>query len=312
MTAGSTPKPPTSNGPTTQIDVLDADFDREVLEQSHTRPVAVDFWAPWCGPCRTLGPTLERLVAERGGEVLLAKVDIDQCPETAARFSVRSVPTVAGVRDGHVVASFVGAQPESAVRAFLDQLVPSEADRLVAEAAELAEAGHRNAAEERLRCALEKAPRHGSAWLGLAAVLEESGDLAAALAALDEIDPAQPERPAADRRAAALRVRMGGVGGADAGAATDGDAAGESLEALATRVAAAPTEVALQLELGAALAAAGRHEEALQTLLEAVRLDPDHADGAARRRFLDLLEVLGPEHPLTADYRRRLAGVLFR
>jgi putative thioredoxin len=282
------------------LDVVDDAFDRAVVDESRVRPVVVDFWAPWCAPCRALGPILERVIGERGGELLLAKVDIDQCPRTAERFAVRSVPMVLGFRGGEVVASFVGAQPESAVRTFVDQLLPNEADRLVVEGLEFGAAGHRNAAEERLRRALELAPRHGGAWLALARLLAETGELAAALGALDEIDPLQPERGEADRLAAELRLRAGG-------AATDGD-----LEELAARAGAVPGDIDLRLELGGALAAAGRHEEALDALLEAIRLDPAHAEGAARRRFLDLLEVLGPEHELTSDYRRRLAGVLFR
>ena len=296
-----------SEVPQNWIDVSDDEFDRAVLEESHARPVAVDFWAPWCAPCRTLGPILERVIADRADELLLAKVDIDHCPKTASRYAVRSVPSVVGIRAGEVVASFVGAQPESAVRAFVDQLVPSEADRLVVEASELGEAGHSNAAEERLRRALELAPRHGGAWLGLAELLVETGDLEEALEALEEIDPTQPERAIADRLAAELRLRVG------AGASAGGD--GEdpaSTEELAARVAAAPRDPDARIELGSALAAAGRNEEALEALLEAVRIDPGHADATARRRFVDLLAVLGPEHPLTSDYRQRLAGVLFR
>jgi len=149
-------------------DVRDADFEREVLERSASTPVVVDFWAPWCGPCLTLGPLLERLTAEAAGEFILAKLNVDESPRVAGAFGVRSIPAVLGFRDGAIVAEFVGAQPERAVREFLTRVRPSAADRMVAEALRLAAAGDAPGAEAHLRKALAEDARHPRALVTLA------------------------------------------------------------------------------------------------------------------------------------------------
>lgn len=149
------------------IDVSDATFETEVLERSTQVPVVVDLWAAWCGPCRTLGPILEKLVDERGGEVVLAKVDVDANPRASATFQVQSIPAVYALRDRKIVSGFIGAQPESAVRAWLDQVAPppSEVDLLV-----------RQGDEASLRRAVELEPGHSGAIVALATVLVERGD----------------------------------------------------------------------------------------------------------------------------------------
>ena len=148
------------------IDVGDADFETEVLKRSEVTPVVVDFWAPWCGPCRALGPLLERLADEHQGAFVLAKVNVDEAPAVAQAFGIQSIPAVKGFRDGMLVAEFVGAQPEPAVRKLLETVLPSTTDRLVAEAAALAP----DAAEAALREALETEPRHARALLALARI----------------------------------------------------------------------------------------------------------------------------------------------
>ena len=149
------------------IDVTDATFEAEVLERSVDKPVVVDLWATWCGPCRTLGPVLEKLVAERDGEVVLAKVDVDANPRAAATFQVQSIPAVYALRNRRVVSGFIGAQPEPAVRAWLSEVAPppSEVDMLVA-------AGD----EASLRKALELEPANEPAILSMASLLVDKGD----------------------------------------------------------------------------------------------------------------------------------------
>ncbi|MGH9235990.1 MAG: tetratricopeptide repeat protein [Acidimicrobiales bacterium] len=246
------------------IDVTDATFQTDVIDRSSTTPVVVDLWAPWCGPCRTLGPILERVVGETDGQVVLAKVNVDENPQISQAFRVQGIPAVYALADGKPVNGFVGAQPEPVVREFVQALLPSEAeqqlDRLVAEGGEAS-----------LREALELKPDHHDAIVALAELLaarRRDGDLDEALALLERI----PET-AETRRVAAL-VRTGaGLGG-------NGDGAS----------AAAGAEIAAKLD----------------GLLPQVK-----GDDAARQEFLDLLEVLGPDDPRTADYRKRLTRQLF-
>jgi putative thioredoxin len=281
------------------VDVGDATFEREVLERSREQPVIVDFWAPWCGPCRQLGPALERTVEAQGGAVRLAKVNVDQSPQVARRFGVQSIPLVIAFRDGAPVAEFVGAQPEPVLRRFVASLLPSEADRLAKDGAELHAAGHANAAEERLRAALGQDARHPGALLALARVLGERSESAEALELLERISaaPAAIEQ-AAEKLAAELRT-------AESAPAAD-------LEALRARAASRPDDLAAQLELGRALAAARRYEDALRTLLAVVERDKSFADEGARKAMIDVFGVLGGDHPLVSEYRSALARVLFR
>jgi putative thioredoxin len=280
------------------VDVEDADFAREVLEHSARVPVIVDFWAPWCGPCRQLGPALERAVGEQRGLVRLAKVNVDESPEVARQFRVQSIPLVIAFKDGAPVAEFVGAQPEPVVRRFVASLVPSEADRLAQDGAELFAAGHANAAEERFRAALERDARHPQALLGLARVLGAGGKAAEALDLLERLVSAPP---AVEQEAARLAAEL-----------RTGSAPAADLDAARARADAAPDDLAAQLELGRALAAAKRYDEALPVLLALVERDKSFADEAARKAMVDIFGVLGRDHPLVDDYRPALSRVLFR
>ena len=188
-------------------DVTDATFQRDVLDRSAEVPVVFDLWAEWCGPCRTLGPILERVVAETGGQVALAKIDIDNNPQVAASFPVQSIPAVFAIHQGKVVDSFIGALPEPAVREFVAKLAPavSEADALAAKGDEAS-----------LRAALELEHDHPAAVVALAELLATRGDGEEALPLLTRV----PET-AETRRVSAL-ARVGAADDADVGTRLDG------------------------------------------------------------------------------------------
>jgi putative thioredoxin len=279
------------------IDVREADFEREVLERSDAVPVVVDFWAPWCAPCRVLGPILERLAEEHAGAFVLARVNSDEAPRLAQALGVRGIPAIRAVRGRAVVAEFEGAQPESFVRRFLAAVLPSEADRRCDAGDAALAAGDAALAESCYRDALALDAIHAASMLGLARVLAARGDAAEALEWLDRIGSGTPASEAAARLAAELRTGQGG----------EGDEA-----ALRARVDAAPDDLDARLALGRLLATRGSHEEALEQLLEIVRRDPHHADDAARLAMLDLFAILGADHALTQRFRPALARALFR
>jgi len=279
------------------VGVPEAEFATAVLDRSAKLPVVVDFWAPWCGPCRTLGPVLERLAKLHGGAFVLAKVNVDEAPEVAESFGIRSIPAVKAFRDGCVVAEFVGAQPEAAVQRFLESILPSDADRLVDEAEAFTARGHENAAEERYLAALEKDARHGRALVGLAELLAGRGETAKALGLLERVSGGPEISKRAERLAAATRTHAAGAA---------------DLEELRARASAHPEDLSTRLALGKALSAIGRYEEALGELLAVVQRDPRFADEAARKTMLDLFALLGPSDPLTQKFRGELARALFR
>jgi len=277
-------------------DVGDADFEAAVIERSRHTPVVVDFWAPWCGPCRALGPLLEQLAQEHQGAFVLARVNVDQAPGLAAALRISSIPMVIGFRDGVAVAEFVGALPAAKVRAFLLRVLPSEADRLVADGEQLRSTGCTGDAEAAFRRALELDVRCERALLGLATVLSDRGEDREVMELLDRIGPG-PVRAAADRLAAEVRVREG---------------AGGNEHALRAKLEADPANLESRFLLAQVLAAASRHSAALEQYLEIVRRDRGFRDDAARKAMLDIFALLGPDDEATLHYRAELAKVLFR
>ncbi len=278
------------------FDSGDAGFERDIVERSKEVPVVVDFWAPWCQPCRTLSPLLERLADEHGGAFVLAKVDVDRNPQVSAALGIRSVPTVLGLRDGKIVAEFVGAVPEESVRAFLSRVLPGEAELLAREGDKHLAAGRSEEAENSFRRALELDGRCELALLGLAKVLADREQDEDALELLDRVLPGSPRRQDADHLAAAIRVRRSG--GAD----------GKEFRA---RILKNPADLEARMALGQVLAAAGDYGGALTQYLEVVRRDRGYDDGAARKAMLDVFELLGPGNETAERYRSELAKLLF-
>lgn len=277
------------------IDATESDFETQVIERSKQVPVVVDFWAPWCGPCRALGPLLERLAQEHAGAFVLARVNTDENQGLASTFRVQSIPMVIGIRDGALAGHFVGALPEAGVRDFLAQLLPSEADSLAEEGGAHLAAGKTVEAEAAFKRALELDPRNERAMVGQATVLAQRQADDEALALLEGVGPG-PHRQEADRLAARLRIRQSG--------------AGDEAE-LRARVKANPKDLEARFALSQAVAAAGRYDEALEHYLAIVKQDRAFHDEAARRAMLDIFDLLGPGNELAERYRSELAKVLF-
>jgi len=279
-------------------DVSAADFDADVIDASFEKPIVVDFWAPWCGPCRQLGPVLEKLAGQAEGAWTLVKIDIDENPSIAARYGVQSIPAVKAFRDGKVAAQFVGAQPEAVVSRFVTALKPTVAEQRTAEAGAHVE-GDPTAAEALYREALASSPDFPPALLGLGALLAAAGRDDEALAALDAIGPRRPEFAAAAPIKARLHLAAEGVGG------------GVALDAAHTVLERDPRDPAANLAVGRALAASGDYAAALAHLLVVVERDKTFEHGAARTDMLAIFDLLGVDAPLTMAYRRKLASALY-
>jgi putative thioredoxin len=278
------------------INVDEATFQRDVIERSRQVPVVVDFWAIWCGPCRSLGPILESLAAEYAGRFVLAKLNVDENQRLAAQYNIQGIPAVKGFRNGQVASEFVGALPRPAVRQFIDKLVPNAQDTRVSEGLALVAAGKPSEAEKIFRSVVAEYPKHAGAQLGLARSLMEQGQSEAALRALDSVPPGTPEIHDASQLRMAIALRQA------AGGASEPDLQG--------RIAAAPGDLNTRYQLASLQATQGRNQEALENFLEIVRRDRGSERNRARTAMLHIFEVLG-EDPLARTYRNRLASLLF-
>lgn len=276
------------------IDVSEATFDQEVLARSYETPVVVDFWAAWCGPCRQLGPLLEKLAAEPGSNFILAKVDVDDSPSVSQQYNVRGIPAVKGFRDGRVVAEFVGAQPEGQVRQFLRKVAPSEGDRLLSEAHAFYLGRDWDRAEAAYQQVLAQFPGHMDAQIGLVRSLLMQGKGCAAADLLTDINGARYlDMVEKLQPLAGYLCRM-----------NERETAGNGL-------AGDVASLAAQYRHAARLIRLGNLPAALDGLLEVLRQDKYYADGEAKAVVLGLFELLGNEDPLTRQYRGQLAMILF-
>jgi putative thioredoxin len=290
-----------------------ATFAADVLEASREAPVIVDFWAPWCGPCKQLGPILEKAVADAEGAVKLVKVNIDENPEIAQQLRIQSIPTVYAFKNGQPVDGFMGALPESQVKAFVaglrggehehgghDHGGPGHAEEVLTMAAEAFAAGDIGTAAQAYGHVLQDDPGNPKAVAGLASCYLKSGDIERARTTLQLVRPDGAGDEAIRAVEAELKLRE----------TAQAQPRGE-VELLKAKLAQNAADHQARYDLALALDAGGDREGALDALLEIVRRERKWNDEAARKQIVTLFEAMGPTDPRTLDARRKLSAILF-
>jgi putative thioredoxin len=277
------------------------DFMRDVVDASREVPVLVDFWAPWCGPCRQLTPLLEKAVRAAKGAVKLVKMNIDEHPQIPGQMGVQSIPAVFAFQDGRPVDGFMGALPESRIKSFIARLIGDESADATADldaADEALAAGDANTAAQAFAEALQKDAENERAAAGLAKCYIKTGDLTRAEQTLALVPPAKADSvPVASARASLELARK---------AANAGDA-----ESLRAKLAANPNDSQSRFDLAVALNAKGDRQGALDELLTIIRKDRAFNDDAARKELLQLFDAWGASDPATISGRQRLSSLLF-
>ena len=302
LTGGGKAEPPAAaSGPIKDSSI--ETFAADVLEASREVPVIVDFWAPWCGPCKQLGPLLEKVVSEANGAVRLVKVNIDENQEIARQLRIQSIPTVYAFKNGQPVDGFMGAIPESQLRAFVQQLTGGEAghdhaEEILAAADAAFAAGDVTQAAQAYGHVLQDEPGHPKAVAGLARCYLKSGDVERARKTLQLVRPDGAGDEAIRAIEAELKLRDQ--------AAQAGDTAG-----LRARLEADPNDHQARYDLALALDAQSDRDGALDQLLESVKRDRKWNEEAARKHLVTLFEAMGPTDPRTIAARRRLSTILF-
>lgn len=279
-----------------------AGFVKDVIEASRSVPVIVDFWAAWCGPCKQLTPLIEKVVKSYGGKVRLVKINVDEHPAIAGQLRIQSLPTVYAFRDGRPLDGFTGAQPESAIRAFIDRIVgeDEQADlaTVLGSAEQALEEGDVQSAAGIFAAVLQEDKQNPAALAGLARCYLQTGDVARAEQTISLVPPDQKNVAAVERVQAALEL---------ARKANQAD----NRDALAAKLAANPADHQARLDLAVALAARGEKEAALENLLDLVRRDRNWNEQSARKQLVQLFDAWGPKDPATVEGRRRLSSLLF-
>ncbi len=283
-------------------DSSDQQFMADVIDASKDVPVIVDFWAPWCGPCKQLGPILEKVVKGAGGKVKLVKIDIDQSPQVAQQLRIQSIPAVYAFKGGRPVDGFMGALPESQVKSFVEKLVGDSVDspieQAIAQAKELLEAGQLDDAGAIFSQVLQHEPENVIAKAGLVLVLVQKDEIATARELLDQI-------PVNERRDQFVAGAVSAVELAEQSSDV-GDLSG-----LQAAVDADPNNHQARFDLAMALFGARQHQAAADALLEIVRRDRTWNDDGARQQLVKFFEAWGPTDKLTVQTRRRLSSLMF-
>ena len=275
------------------IDVSDDLFQREVIERSNETTVIVDFWAAWCGPCRQLGPMLEREVASRGGVVRLAKLDIDENQRSAVTYQITGIPAVKVFRGGKVVADFVGVMAPAELKRFFDKLVPSAGGQAVARGKELLRQSQSQAAEAAFQEALSLDARCDEARVELIRLWLRKGKQAEAASLAAELTSGSSARAVA-----AGLLWMSSL---------EAEAAAGDPRAMLDTVDAEPSNMALRWSVASRFFLNEEHEDALREFLEIVKRDRGFKDDGARKAILSIFAILGVEHELVTLFRRRLS-----
>jgi putative thioredoxin len=276
-------------------------FVKDVIEESRRRPVLVDFWAPWCGPCKTLGPVLEKLVRAAKGKLKLVKINIDEHPQISSQLGIQSIPAVFAFVKGQPVDGFVGALPESQVAAFIERLVGKvggASAELVKTAEDLLSKGDTAGAADLFAQVLAEESENVYALAGLVRSHVKAGNMGPARATLSLIPKGKENDPAVSAARAALEL------------AEQADSLGDST-ALEAKVAANPLDHQARFDLAVALNASGKRASALDHLLEIVRRDRKWNEDGARKQLLQFFEAWGPTDEITIEGRRRLSSILF-
>jgi putative thioredoxin len=286
-------------------DVTTASFMADVIDASYDTPIVVDFWAPWCGPCKQLGPQIEKAVSETNGAVRMVKIDIDKNQELAMQMRIQSIPAVYAFKDGRPVDAFVGAVPESQIKAFIKRLATaggapaSPVEQALEQAKAAIAEGDLGAAGTLFTHVLKAEPTNVAALTGLGRILVQSGDAARAREYLSKI----PEDQAGNADVVALKSA---IELAEQAAQSTG-VAGE----LEAKLQQSPDDHQARFDLAMAHFGAGKREEAVDQLLEIIRRNRAWNDEAARKQLVKFFEAFGNSDPLTVASRKRLSSILF-